>query len=408
MTGPTFVAIADRKMAQLIQRAQRRVVVAAPAIRDCTADAIVGVAENLGPDNLDVVLDCDEEVYRLGYGNLQAVERLRTAGIKVRQASGLRVGLLIVDEQAWVYSPTALYVEAEVHSDETPNAVALSASEVEHLLPSVAFPSEGNAKAEIGYEPISDAKMAAAAESLENAPPIAFDVARQVRVFEPYIQYVEVSLKGCAIQRRRLDVPNSIQGLDPNADLSSRLHTKFDLIEKSSDVSSKSLERELEEIRKNFTRALGKPWGRVMLRNVRKTFDDRIKAFEQKLEAHKEGVKKQLSDVLFDSREKLIGHFLPLVKTSPPDVFLGQIIKDEPNEQHMREWLGSELDRKFPNAEDLLTDMKLEVQFRDVTYETLNEPGFGESLRKAYPHVDWDKPFDEFDAAKARDVAEGA
>lgn len=406
MTSPTFVAIADKKMALLIERANRRVVVAAPAIRDRTADAIVAIVDQIGADNLDVVLDCDEEVFRLGYGNLQAVERLRAAGINVRQASGLRVGLLIVDDRAWVYSPTALYVEAEVHSDETPNAVTLSAAEVEHLLPSVVANYEGEVAVEIGCEAVSDAKVSEVAESLENAPPIAFDVARQVRVFEPYIQYVEVSLKGCAIQRRRLEVPNSIQGLDPNADLSSRLHTRFDLIEKSSDVSSKSLERELEEIRKNFTRALGKPWGRVLLRSARKMFDARIEQFREKLAAHKQKVKQELSDVLGESRQKLIEHFLPLVKASPPDVFMGRLATEKPSDDQFRAILGAELDRKFPGAEELLTDMQLEVQFRDVTYETLNEDGFAESLREAYPHVDWDKPFDEFDAAKARDDGE--
>jgi len=50
--------------------------------------------------------------------------------------------------------------------------------------------------------------------------------------------------------------------------------------------------------------------------------------------------------------------------------------------------------------------MKLDVQFRDVTYETLNEEGFGEKLRDAYPQVEWDKPFNEFDAAKARGSSE--
>ena len=41
-------------------------------------------------------------------------------------------------------------------------------------------------------------------------------------------------------------------------------------------------------------------------------------------------------------------------------------------------------------------------QFRDVTYETLNEEGFGERLRKEYPRIDWDKPFKEFGAAKQK------
>jgi hypothetical protein len=38
-----------------------------------------------------------------------------------------------------------------------------------------------------------------------------------------------------------------------------------------------------------------------------------------------------------------------------------------------------------------------------VTYETLNEPGFEDGLKKAFPLIDWDKPFDEFTAAKEKE-----
>jgi hypothetical protein len=44
-------------------------------------------------------------------------------------------------------------------------------------------------------------------QKLKDAPPVPFDVARQVRVFESYLQYVELRLPGVAIQRRRIAIP---------------------------------------------------------------------------------------------------------------------------------------------------------------------------------------------------------
>ncbi len=38
----------------------------------------------------------------------------------------------------------------------------------------------------------------------------------------------------------------------------------------------------------------------------------------------------------------------------------------------------------------------VDVRFKDVTYETLNEEGFLDALRAAYPQIDWNRPFDEF------------
>lgn len=68
----------------------------------------------------------------------------------------------------------------------------------------------------------------------------------------------------------------------------------------------------------------------------------------------------------------------------------------ELKDEAVREWVDTELDREFPKPEQLLSGMALDVEFRDVTYQTLNEPGFAEVVKEAYPHVDLDKPFDEF------------
>jgi hypothetical protein len=59
----------------------------------------------------------------------------------------------------------------------------------------------------------------------------------------------------------------------------------------------------------------------------------------------------------------------------------------------------SNLNRVFPNAESLIQEMKLDERFKDVTFETLNRDDFLESVKAAFPNVDWDKAYDEFRAA---------
>ncbi len=55
-------------------------------------------------------------------------------------------------------------------------------------------------------------------------PPVEFDIARQVRVFNAYLQYVEMKLSGAAIQRRRFAIPQSIQKLGGSKDLAPIIH----------------------------------------------------------------------------------------------------------------------------------------------------------------------------------------
>ena len=117
-------------------------------------------------------------------------------------------------------------------------------------------------------------------------------------------------------------------------------------------------------------------------------------------------MEKSLAGKLQHSCEQLIEHLSVLVERAPPDALLGQISTPKPTKNQIRSWLHHELSRVFPKPSDLIKGMTLDVQFRDVTYETLTEEGFGEKLRQAYPHVDWDKPFAEFDSAREQDSAE--
>jgi hypothetical protein len=66
-------------------------------------------------------------------------------------------------------------------------------------------------------------------------------------------------------------------------------------------------------------------------------------------------------------------------------------------------WLDAELERVMPRADDLLTGMKVELCFKDLTYETLNSDEFLEAVRAAFPGVNWHRAHDEFLAAAAKE-----
>ena len=74
------------------------------------------------------------------------------------------------------------------------------------------------------------------------------------------------------------------------------------------------------------------------------------------------------------------------------------MLSPKPSEDDARRWLTAELDRVFPTAESLIVDMKLDEQFKDVTFETLNGEDFLKSVKAAFPGIDWDKTYAEFKA----------
>jgi hypothetical protein len=335
---------------------------------------------------------------------------LKDAGIEVRQAPGLRVAVLICDDDAWVFNPTALYVEEEVHSEETPNAVQISPAEATRILERISpnrFADQSSPESEngpeIGIEEVSEEALQDTEVSLEQNPPVPFDVSRQVRVFQAYIQYVEIKLLGAAIQRQKIQIPGSIVNLgEDTRKMEDRLKTTFDLLAKDSTISSKRLEDQLQKIREDFTPSLGRPWGRVLLRSSRPKFELAIEALRGVLAAHAEQVKDAIATEITRSLDSIVTYYLPWVLENPPRNLRAQIRGPKPQEEEARRWLENELRGTMKSPDDLVKGMTLEVLFRDVTYETLNEAGFAEALAKAFPVVDWDKPFSEFDAARER------
>jgi len=298
------------------------------------------------------------------------VEKLRQGNIQASHFAGFRSSILIVDDCGWVFTPTALYLESEPHSDETPNALRLATAQVRELLIrlSPAAREEAIEKAvtpeeaariaatpvDVSTQPIESSHFNQVKEAIDLAPPVEFDVARQVRVFEPYLQYVELSLSGAAIQRHRVRIPKSIQRLGSATDLEGRLQTTFDLIEKSGELSSKGLESDLNELRKNFTPSLGKDHGRVVLKNAKPRLMERIDELRRKLEAHQAKVEKELQKRLDDSKAQVVDYYLPIARNKPPDALFGQSLVGSPNDENIRDWLERELDKVFPAAEDLV------------------------------------------------------
>lgn len=410
-----FCSLSPLRIAESIRSAQRAVCYAAPGIQLDLAQAMVETAGRLGKEMLTVSLDFDDRVMRMGYGDIGAVTLLLDAGISVNSSPGLRTALVVVDNEGYIFTPTALYLEAEPTDGAASNAMRMSGEQVAQALArlspaakaiAVAQAKTPEAKQQIDAltvdvvsAPITVSKLAEVKTSLKEVPPVRFDLARQVRVFEPYLQYVELHLSGAAIQRHRMAIPLSIQKLGGSKDLETRLRTTFELIEKGSKLSSKPLEDALNEIRKNFTPSLGKDHGRVVLKAAKPHLVARLTEFRTKLEAHQKAVEADLQKHLDTSREQIVAYYQARVIEAKPDALLGQSLNGEISEVAAKKWLNGELDKVFPSAETLIQEMKLDERYKDVTFETLNRNDFLESVKDAFPNVDWDKAYSEFKAA---------
>jgi len=415
-----FCHLSSSDIAGLIRASKYSVCYAGPGVQIEVAHAMVEVSKCIGYESLAVSLDFDERVIRMGYGDVNAVKALRNTGILINHAPGLRSALIIVDGEGYSFTPTPLYLEAESGSEVARNALRLSGEQVAEALARLSPAAKAIAIAqarepeektriaalpvEVGAVQVNEDHFKQVESGLHEAPPVKFDLARQVRVFEPYLQYVELSLTGAAIQRHRLVIPPTIHKLGGNKDIEGRLRTTFELIAKGGKLSSKPLEDSINEIRKNFTPSLGKDHGRVVLKAAKPLLAKRLEKFREELKSYQESVGTALQKHLNDSRQQIVDFYLQSTIKNPPDALIGQIASESPTELDALCWLNGELDRVFPSAESLIKVMKLEERYKDVTFETLNHCDFLSSVKKVFPNMDWEKTYDEFRAAGESDT----
>jgi hypothetical protein len=419
-----FICLSSSDIASQILAAKVSVCYAAPGIHSGPANAMAVLAKRDGPELISVCLDFDEQTMRMGFGDIEAVKTLREAGIIVGSAPGLRTGLLTIDDVGYIYTPTALYLESDKRETASPNAMRLSPGQVAmaqaRLSPAAKVIAIAQAKTpeekekikvqavEVSSREVTPEAVEAVEQRLEEAPPVPFDVARQVRVYNSYLQYVELSLTGAAIQRHRITIPKIILNPGKNEGAQARLKTTFDLIKKSSDLSSKPIEDELNTIRNTFTPSLGKDHGRALLKAKKPLFEERISELRKKLEKHQKNIEEKLQDGLDESREEIITYYLPIVTENPPDALAAGVITEKPTKEAATKWLDYELDKVFPSAEELTQKMVLQKTYKDVTFETLNQEDFLTSVKNAFPLADWEKAHDEFKAAGEKENSNSA
>ena len=241
----------------------------APGLGPAEIPALESVAAYLPEGETHLYLDVSPTSFRAGYWHGQPVQILNTllsspAGIY--KAVGVRLGLLIVDDQAISFTPPLPRVEASPHGPEA-NAILYSPEMTELLWNSImmhAVPTEittdDTPAAELEIIPVpirqivTPADISLVAEMQRKTPPIEPDRERLVDHSSRF-KLIHFSVQGYKLQNRTLAMPSevteilgSIGGIDQRV-TSWRLFT--DTTEKDPDL------QKLENQRKNLEERQG-------------------------------------------------------------------------------------------------------------------------------------------------------
>lgn len=409
MAFDPYTNITSGDLAEFIRhRVEERVVIALPSIHEVLAMAIVEVAERL-KGRVAVVIDPSEDVYRLGFGKLEAVEYLQSNGIPLLRREGLRLGCVLMDDAALFLAPVAHLVEAE--SEWTApriNAVPVHPSQAEAYLRAIGEHAaldhalvgpEKATESEPKSELVHPEELQIVKQALKDAPPANFPLARQTRVFSAHLQYVDIELRGCSLGRRKYAIPKSILPMEGDSKVKDRLEASLTLIPESAESALDPVRGRVEALRKDVAKDLGKPYGRVLLKSSKEGFELEVEAIRADLKKVREAIDASLKSQLQARLEEVVGFCLPHVQKHVPEAL--RKLDPNPSQEDVERFVRATVENTFPTAKSLIGDMALSIHYKDMTFETLNREDFIKKLTEAYPHRDWKRTYQESLAVKA-------
>ena len=224
-----FQSVQDEELIRCIQCANTRVVIFAPGLSSPVSKALIACMQVGRVKQIVIVVDGDEEACRLGYCDAPSIEKLFEAAqrfsIPLKRQPGIRLGLLMTDDNVMIWTPTPLMFEAPRQPQE-PNGMVLTAETFKELPKALGVdPDRPNAPAEIGNVSLKADEVKKVVAAIKAAPPAPFNLARLSRVFSAKFQFIETVLRGAELTKREMRLDSLILNSDAPEALRPLLHT---------------------------------------------------------------------------------------------------------------------------------------------------------------------------------------
>ena len=389
----SFTTSSDDRLIALIEGAKDRLAIIAPGLTTPVARALTGRMEELSTLSLTVILDADAEVYRMGYGDVEALEIIREASCKqmfdLREQPGVRIGVVVSDDRTMVYAPVSRNVEAGSTTEEKPNAIMLHGGATEKLAEATGM-AEG--EMEVGVTGMDPDRVAEMSADLKTNPPYPFDLTRMLKVFVTEVQFIEFRVLNATFGSRKIKLPPSFQKFEDEAlrrNIDSSLRIPIDL-ENEIDVSIKSYrgdeklkvnEAAIKRERKEIERVFFHDWkgrGKVILRKDREQVTKEL----DRLVAIVKEYHKALRVEFVSSRKvfckQLVVEFLELWKNTPP---VHLVRRGKTDEQSCRQDIEFEANGMFDRAVAFGAP-ETKLVYKDISIEDLKDKELMSSLQR--------------------------
>lgn len=407
-------SITDERLIAAIDCARQRVVLIAPGVSLPVAKSISRAWQRLGANQVTAILDIDAEVCRFGYGTVEALEELQRAasavGATLAEEPGVRICIVIADDDTFVFSPTPRLLEAppgEPAYEDAPrpkgNGIVLT-KRLAGLDADLGAGPEGSSGQLLGLDAVNAGTLANVTRDLVNNPAKPFDLTQAVNVYNAKIQFVELKVQGCRLSQHKAPLPaHLLKAVKRNKVLAKKIGNNIKLIDEDDELvtdptlSEETISKRREAIEKKYLCSVVGV-GTVIERVEKTGFLCLVDLLTQQVDEFSKSVEGVLAERFNEMAKALADEVLPEVMEELPAQWKLRL-GGSPDPEQVRWRIVDDLLKAFGNPTTKVGRMKVTVVFKDVTYDMLSDPNFRANLFEHFP----DLPLmEEFKAAKER------
>ncbi|MGA2185122.1 MAG: hypothetical protein ABSH47_19055 [Bryobacteraceae bacterium] len=386
--------VPDELIISHLARARESIRFVGPGLSAAAARVLAERWQDLGPYAVEVVLEADADLCRMGYCDGPALRLLldtaRRVQAPIHRQTGVRLCVLEIDGERIIFPPTPRLVE---ESESQAAQVILAPGQGESLHEQILAPRE------LAPRPLTETAVQNVTEDLKVSPAQPFDLARQVRVLSTKFQFVEFSLHEAALSRKRVAVPPDLLGLASDAGAEELLRASFQLVAKGDEISGDALLKRRDAIDGHYLVSIPN-YGKIIQQSNRADFDKAVDELREEVKKFRESAKQKLDAAINKNCADVIARLLPAVKLRIPTRWRATL-GSNPSDEFIRRRLEQELKSAYRNADAYLGKIEIRLIYKDITVEMLRDEEFAKAAEKARLYLA--EMYEEYQAARARE-----
>lgn len=413
-TTQYFRSLTQHELIDIVKATQKNLFLCLPAIHEELAEAIIHLAEsnshNVMQIDIQLIIDFDSQTFRQGYGDFRSIENLIKRNIPIQSLPDNRISFIISDGTGYY-----LFIESRslIPADKkTINAIRIDPVSLVRLkkfffglVTKIDFEDElTNAIIDESIQlekandllssqiapviPILGSKLKDVAEDLQQNPPLNPDYKRIVEFYSNKFQYVKLKFEGSKLQYKKIEIPTKALPI-ADATLKKRLEAKLNLFDKQDYevvfAPLMAIKEDVEELRGRYLTKVKSREESLLNKLQKQNFESEVTLLKAKLSATQQQLMTGIAKLINGTKNNLLDELIDFFKENPKTLFAGypNLWQDDPDYLDVyAETKAHEIIYriKWPDAHFLVNEFNLEVQYSDITFESLKNQQFIEEL----------------------------